>query len=166
MKSRVILIAHNLRSCHNIGSLLRTAEGIGVEKVYLTGYSPYPRHEGDVRLPHLAIKQHNSITKASLGTEELITWEHVPDVMAVIRKVRDNDYQVIGLEQSVNSIPINKWSVPPKVAIVLGRETLGIEKDLLKHCDQVIEIPMFGRKESYNVVQAAAMMLYHCRFYV
>lgn len=165
MNRRIIVIANNLRSCHNVGSLLRTADGIGVEKVFLTGYTPYPQSTNDKRLPHAALKQHSSIVKTSLGAEENLSWEHYDDPIVVINNFRELGFSIVGLEQSNSSLPIDKWVTPEKVAIIIGRETLGIEEEILSICDEVIEIPMRGKKESYNVVQAAAMMLYHCRFY-
>ncbi|MEI6755611.1 MAG: TrmH family RNA methyltransferase, partial [bacterium] len=80
----IILIAHNLRSAHNVGSLLRTADAMGVSKVYLTGYSPYPKSENDSRLPHLALKIDKNIAKTALGAEENIDWEHNDSLDAIM----------------------------------------------------------------------------------
>lgn len=160
----IVLIAHNLRSCHNVGSLLRTADGLGVTKVYLTGYTPYPKQKDDVRLPHIATKIHKQIQKTALGAEETVAWAHDPDIMNVIEALRAGAYTVAGLEQTPESVDLTKWSPTPKIALVVGRETEGIEPEVLKACDLALEIPMLGKKESFNVVQAAAMGLYHCRF--
>lgn len=160
----IILIAHNLRSCHNVGSLLRTADGLGIDQVFLTGYTPYPSLENDERLPHIALKVNNQIQKTSLGAELLPFWNYVQDVIKVIKNLSQNDYVICGLEQAAGSLDITKWKAPDKLAIIIGRETLGIEANILKLCDTLLEIPMFGSKESFNVVQAAAMALYHCKF--
>lgn len=92
-------------------------------------------------------------------------WHHVEDVKEVITKLKNEGYIICALEQSPDSIPLPTFTPPKKLAIILGREVEGIEKDVLEQCDSTIEIPMFGKKESFNVVQAAAMMLYHTKFY-
>lgn len=159
----IVLIAHNLRSTHNIGSLLRTAEGLGVNRVILSGYTPYPLMKNDERLPHLANKIDKQIAKTALGAETLVKWQHSEDIVATIKNLKSDGYLVAGLEQSLNSIKLNDYHPPTKIALILGREVEGIETDVLTQCDLLIEIPMFGQKESFNVVQAAAMALYQLR---
>lgn len=164
----IVLIAHNLRSCHNVGSLLRTAEGLGVSQVYATGYTPFPliRDQPDARMPHIANKLHKQIAKTALGAEDTQSWSHHDDIHAVLDDLREQGYQLVALEQTPDSIPLPKYQPPQKLAIVLGREAEGMEDDVIAALDVAVEIPMFGHKESFNVVQAAAMALYHCRFYV
>jgi tRNA G18 (ribose-2'-O)-methylase SpoU len=159
-----VLIAHNLRSSHNVGSLLRTAEGLGVEQVFLTGYTPYPLQANDSRLPHIAQKVHRQITKTALGAESMIDWQHESGVESVVRQLQAKGFTVVALEQTPTSLPLPQYQPPDKVAVLVGREVEGIEPEVLKLCDLAVEIPMVGRKESFNVVQAAAMTLYHCRF--
>ena len=161
----IVVIAHDIRSTHNVGSLLRTCEGLGVQHVYFTGYTPYPElAEGDPRLPHIARKLAAQITKTALGAETLVSWSHADDVAACIRQLKAEGYQVAALEQAADSTPLPDFTPPDKVALLLGREVEGIAPELLKLCDTSLEIPMFGRKESFNVVQAAAMALYVLRF--
>jgi len=160
----VILIAHNLRSCHNIGSLLRTAEGLGVDKVILSGYTPYPHIKNDKRLPHIANKLHKQIHKTALGAEDTQTWELSTVIEATILALKDQGYTVAALEQTAASMPLPDFAPPGKVALLVGREVEGVEPEIVAACDLSLEIPMFGHKESFNVVQAAAMALYHCRF--
>ena len=161
---QIILIIHNIRSSHNVGSLLRTAEGLGVEKVFLTGYTPYPALLHDERLPHIAARTGRQISKTALGAEDTLAWEYTPDIDLVINNVKKRGFEVIGLEQTTQSIPLPKLHAPDRIALVIGNEVTGIEKEVLKFCTLSVEIPMFGRKESFNVVQATAMALYHCRF--
>ena len=163
--SKIILIAHNLRSTHNVGSLLRTAEGLGVTKVYLTGYTPYPLAAHDTRLPHLGQKLQLQISKTALGAEISVEWEHAEDVQTVVAALRADGYTIAVLEQAKNSVKLPAFAVPDKIAIIVGRETEGVEPEVLKQADVTLEIPMFGQKESFNVVQAAAMALYHCKFH-
>jgi len=161
---QLILIAHNLRSSHNVGSLLRTAEGLGLERVCLTGYTPYPRASDDERLPHLSQKIDKQIAKTALGAEKLVSWQHYADISQLIGKLKSDDYQIVALEQAVGSIKLFEYKPPRKLAIIVGREVEGIESEVLEMCDKIIEIPMSGKKESFNVVQAAAMALYHMTF--
>lgn len=161
---QLILIMHNVRSTHNVGSLLRTAEGLGVSIVYLTGYTPYPFKEGDHRLPHIAHKLQDQIHKTALDAENLVNWEHREDVFAVINDLKAYGYPVAALEQTGTSIKLPDFTPTNKLALIVGREVEGIEPEVLANVDVILEIPMFGAKESFNVVQAAAMALYHCRF--
>lgn len=161
---QIIVIAHNLRSTHNVGSLLRTAEGLGVEKVFLTGYTPYPIQANDERLPHLAAKLHKQIKKTALDAEEQISWQHADSIEPILMDLKQQGYTVAAIEQTADSIELPDFKVPEKLALLVGREVEGIEPEVLALCDHILEIPMFGRKESFNVVQAAAMALYHCRF--
>lgn len=160
----IVLICHDIRSTHNVGSLLRTAEGLGIEKVYFTGYTPYPSLNNDDRLPHIALKLSKQINKTALNAENFIDWQHA-DLKTTINDLKRKSYAIVGLEQAKQSIKLPDWQVPDKVAIIVGREVEGIEPDVLNKCDQIVEIPMFGKKESFNVVQAAAMILYHAVFH-
>jgi 23S rRNA (guanosine2251-2'-O)-methyltransferase len=160
----IVLIAHNLRSCHNVGSLLRTAEGLGVTMVYLSGYTPYPTMPHDTRLPHEAAKTTKQISKTALGAEITQKWHHVTDINELLAQLKSDGYLVAGIEQTAGSISLPDFKPLQKVALILGREVEGMEPELIALCDKILEIPMFGQKESFNVVQAAAMVLYHTRF--
>lgn len=163
MKS-IICIAHNLRSIHNVGSLLRTCEGLGINEVILTGYTPHPTILNDSRLPHESMKITKQIHKTALGAEESMKWQYVESISLVITKLKNDGFTIAALEQAENSISLPEFQPPSKIALVLGREVEGLEPDIMKLCEYAVEIPMFGSKESFNVVQAAAMALYHCRF--
>ena len=160
----IVLIAHNLRSCHNVGSLLRTAEGLGIGAVYMTGYTPYPQHAEDARLPHLAAKISRQIHKTALGAEDMVHWKHEEAIEPVLKRLKALGHTVAAIEQAGNTTILPEFKPSDKLALIVGRETEGIEPEILRVCDEILEIPMFGKKESFNVVQAAAMALYHCRF--
>lgn len=164
MSLDIAIIAHNLRSCHNIGSLLRTAEGLGIKEVILTGYTPYPLMANDTRLPHIARKLHKQIQKTALGAEATQNWSHTEDIHSVLKRLRSEGYVIAALEQANGSTPLPDFKPLHKVALLVGREVEGVEPEVLAACDYVLEIPMFGAKESFNVTQTAAMALYHCRF--
>ena len=161
-----MVIAHDIRSSHNVGALLRTAEGLGVRHVYFTGYTPYPVMEQDERLPHLAQKIHKQIQKTALGAEISQAWSREMNVFTLIAQLKNDGFTVVALEQALDSVKLPDFHAPDKVAVLIGREVEGIEQTLLDACDQTIEIPMFGRKESFNVVEATTMFLYHSRFMV
>ncbi|MDB5169650.1 MAG: hypothetical protein JWN82_46 [Candidatus Saccharibacteria bacterium] len=162
---QIIVIAHNLRSAHNVGSLLRTAEGLGIDEVILSGYTPFPPlTQDDPRLPHEQVKVGKLIQKTALGAESSQNWSRQADIFKVIAGLKQQGYTVAALEQTEDSVKLPDYHTPEQLVIILGREVEGIEPEVLEQCDIALEIPMFGQKESYNVVQAAAMALYHCRF--
>ena len=164
-KRNIVIIAHNLRSTHNVGAILRTAEGLGINKVYLTGYTPYPLSKNDSRLPHLAAKITKDIHKTALGAESSQAWSFKDNVIGVINKLKQAGYSVAALEQTSQSKNLATYQAPARIAIVVGREVEGIEKDILKLCDLCVEIPMKGNKESFNVTQALAMALYQFSYF-
>jgi tRNA G18 (ribose-2'-O)-methylase SpoU len=161
----IVVIAHNLRSSHNVGSLLRTADGLGAARVYLTGYTPYPTYEHDLRLPYLAKKINQQIAKTALGVESSSLWEHQENIETVIQKLKASGYTVCALEQTPRAISLPDFEPPEKVVLIIGREVEGLEQDILEQANLHLQIPMLGNKESLNVVQAAAIAMYHCRYF-
>lgn len=153
-----------MRSIHNVGSLLRTADGLGVDKVFLCGYTPHPARPDDNRLPHEAAKITRQIHKTALGAEQSIEWQWESDIAPVITRLKNEGYTIAALEQTPNSIDLTNFEPPAKIALILGREVEGVEPEVIMQCDITLEIPMFGQKESFNVIQAAAMALYHIKF--
>ena len=160
---KIVVIAHDIRSAHNVGALMRTAEGLGVDKIYFTGYTPYPALLKDTRLPHESSKLTKQIRKTALGAEIILNFEHT-DIFIVIKSLKQENFEIIALEQTKNALALHNFQPGAKLALLLGREVEGIAPEILKLCDQTVVIPMFGKKESFNVVEAASMALYHCRF--
>lgn len=156
--TEIIIIAHNIRSTHNVGSIFRTAEGFGVKKIILSGYTPYPRIDGDTRLPHISEKLTSQIHKTALGAEEMVAFEY--SEQPNLQDLRASGYRIVGLEQDTRSIMIDAYEAPEKVALILGEEVAGIEPSLLDECEDIVEIPMQGKKESFNVSVAAGIALY------
>ena len=156
--AEIIVIAHNIRSTHNIGSIFRTCEGFGVKKIIISGYSPYPTIQGDSRLPHIREKLTDQIHKTALGAETMVPFEYVttPDLACL----KSEGYRIIALEQNERSINLADYKTPQKVALLLGEEVHGITDDLISQCDDIVEIPMVGRKESFNVSVATGIALY------
>jgi len=155
---KIIVIAHNIRSTHNIGSIFRTCEGFGVSKIILSGYSPYPKLLNDTRLPHLSEKLTAQIHKTALGAENMVKFEH-QDTLD-LGSLKMEGYTIVGLEQNKQSITLSKYKAPTKIALILGEEVHGITNDLVEQCDDLIEITMVGLKESFNVSVAAGIALF------
>jgi tRNA G18 (ribose-2'-O)-methylase SpoU len=142
-----VLILPNIRSRHNVGAIFRTADGAGVDKMYLTGYIPQPPHK--------------DIDKVALGAEKTMPWQYVKQTTRLIKKLKAEGFVIVGLEQSRKSVRIYEWQPQFPLALVLGNEVTGVPRDLQKLCDLMVEIPMYGMKNSLNVSIATGVMLYH-----
>jgi 23S rRNA (guanosine2251-2'-O)-methyltransferase len=154
----IIVIAHNIRSTHNVGAIFRTAEGFGISKIILSGYTPYPLTKPDSRLPHIALKLTQQISKTALGAETLVPFEYIEQ--PALDDLKNKGYTLVALEQAPHSVEMSHYHPSKKVALLLGEEVEGIPDDLLAMCDDVIEIPMVGKKESFNVSVATGIALY------
>lgn len=154
----IIVIAHNIRSTHNVGAIFRSCEGLGVTKIILSGYTPYPTLAKDTRLPHISAKLTNQIHKTALGAEAMVPFEYQETLDLGTLQVAG--YQIVGLEQDARSILLPDYRPPQKIALLLGEEVEGITGDLRNQCDDLIEIPMQGKKESFNVSVATGIALY------
>ena len=155
----IIVVCHNIRSIHNVGSIFRTADAAGVARIYLCGITPTPLDRfGKVR-PDLA--------KVSLGAERYIAWESASDTTTLIKKLKNEGWRILALEQSKKSVPYNKipkaYLASHNLCILLGTEVDGLPPSLLKLADKVIEIPMFGKKESLNVAVAFGVAIFGLR---
>lgn len=156
--SEIIVIAHNIRSTHNVGAIFRTAEGFDVRHIILSGYTPYPVVQNDSRLPHIANKLTTQIHKTALGAEQLVPFSYTEQPN--FEQLRTEGYTIVALEQSVDSIKLPDYKPPHKLALLLGEEVHGITPEMLSECKDIIEIPMSGKKESFNVSVAAGIALY------
>lgn len=154
----IIVIIHNIRSTHNVGSIFRTCEGFGVSKIILSGYTPYPKLPVETRLPHIFNKLTDQIHKSALGAEAMIDFEYQDKPN--IADLKQQGYKIVGLEQDVKSIMLPDFKAPEKLVLLLGEEVNGINGDLRDICDYLVEIPMKGKKESFNVSVAAGIALY------
>lgn len=158
----IIVIAHNIRSTHNVGAIFRSSEGFGVSKIILSGYTPYPQLTNDPRLPHIYRKLTEQIHKTALGAEEIVPFEY--QEVPTIKQLRREGYRIVGLEQDNTSVMLPDYRAPGKIALILGEEVAGIATDMRKICDDLIEIPMVGKKESFNVSVATGIALYALSF--
>lgn len=149
----LIFILHNLRSAHNVGSLFRSADGIGVEKIYCVGYTPVPA------LPerkYLSVAE-KEIRKTALGAETWIPWESRKSLPTLIRRLKKEGIQIVALELSEGSVDYMTFEPHGSVALILGNEIDGVPKNICDLADAVVSIPMQGKKESLNVSVAGAV---------
>jgi len=151
----MILVLDNVRSLQNVGTIFRTADAVGIKKIYLCGITPSPLDEFG--------RKRQQMTKISLGAEDSVSWERVGQTYRVLDKLKKRGYKIFAIEQGKNSIPYFKISVPKnkKIVLVLGHELKGVSAGSLKRVDKILEIPMFGKKKSLNVAIAFAVVVYH-----
>ncbi len=161
----IVLILHNIRSTYNVGAILRTAEGFGVSRVVLSGYTPRV-HDANL-LPHLRDKLDREIHKTALGAEELVDIYSSGDIISDLKKWQKQRWQILGLENNIqksNLVMLNdpslKERLSDRVILVLGEEVNGIDYSLYDIIDLFIEIPMRGQKESFNVSVAAGVAVW------
>lgn len=147
-----ILILHDIRSSQNVGALFRTADAVGITKIYLSGYTPAPIDKFN--------RPNSQLVKASLGAEKTIPWEKVSTVYPLLRKLDKEGTQTIAIEQSKDSVDYKKIKVKGNVAFILGNEVDGLPKKVLEKVSIIAEIPMKGEKESLNVSVAGGIALF------
>ena len=143
----MILIAHDIRSLHNVGAFFRTADAFGIEKIYLTGYTGCPPRK--------------EIAKTALGSEHRISWEHRVDLDALIVELKEKEMKIVALQIADRAIRIDGLDIPlNRIALILGSEVEGISSHILDQCDTIVSIPMTGIKKSLNVSVAAGIALF------
>lgn len=148
----IVLILHNIRSNHNVGSIFRTADGAGASKVFLTGYTPAPLDKFNRPVKEIA--------KTALGAEKSLEWKKIKNIRKVLRDLKEKKFQIIAIEQAKNSVDYKKVKTKGNIAFILGNEVSGISKSVLDECDVIAEIPMRGGKESLNVSVSAGVALF------
>lgn len=147
-----ILILPDIRSAINVGAIFRTADAVGIDKVYLVGCTPRPNDQyGRIQ---------KDIAKSALGAETWIKWEYKEKLIPLMNSLKKEKYEIVALEQSSESIDYRKYKKPLKMAFILGPEVTGLDKKILKNCDKIVEIPMHGKKESLNVSVACGVALF------
>lgn len=142
----MVAILHSVRSLHNVGSIFRTSDAAGIEKIYLCGITPTPFDQFGALRPQ--------VVKVSLGAEKSVAWEKAMSTSKLIDKLRAAGWKVWALEQAKNSVSYTKFkkvSAKDKVAFLVGHEVKGLPSAILKKADKILEIPMLGKKESLNV---------------
>ncbi|MBU3901204.1 RNA methyltransferase [Patescibacteria group bacterium] len=146
---KIIIVCHNIRSAFNVGSIFRTADGAGASKIILGGYSAHPPH------PKLA--------KTALGAEKTIPYERIWSTWRAIDELKEQGYQIVALEKCRGAKNIFQFNPKFPLALALGNEVRGLSKEILKRCDEIVFIPMAGKKESLNVSVAFGVGIYQLR---
>ncbi len=171
MSKEILVLLHNIRSCHNVGSILRTADGFGVKTAVFSGYTP--RYNDKNLLPHLREKLDHQIEKTALGAERYLNLEVSDDITKTLDDLHAKNYLVLGLENNLydpRKIELSLANLSQvrsalhsyeKIALLLGEEVEGIDKNLYNQLDYFLEIPMKGKKESFNVSIATAIALFY-----
>lgn len=138
-KFPIILVLENVRSMHNVGSVFRTCDALGIEALYLIGYTPTPPHR--------------DIQKTALGATETVTWKHFPEIGSALADLRQNGYRIIAAEQAHGATMLNDFrpAADEKLALIFGNEVEGVSDEVLSVADACIEIPQFGEKHSFNI---------------
>lgn len=157
MKSRArgreaYLLLHDIRSVYNVGAIFRTADAVGVSKIYLTGYSPTPLDRFN--------RPRADLAKSALGSELTVPWEYAKTPRPLLAKLRKEGFEIISVEQAPNAVDYKKTKPRRKSLIIFGNEVLGIPKVIIKKSDAIAEIPMKGKKESLNVSVSAGIVLF------
>jgi tRNA G18 (ribose-2'-O)-methylase SpoU len=145
------IIAHDIRSAYNIGSIFRTADAAGVSRIFLTGHSPAPIDRFG--------RPVGTIAKTALGAQTSVPWESKVDVMECIAQLRADGYSIVALEQTPESIDYKHYTFTGSVALIVGNEKGGVPPEVIAQCDAAVMIPMRGSKESLNVSVAAGIAI-------
>ncbi len=148
----MLVIAHNIRSLHNVGAMFRSADAFGVEKLYLTGYTPIPPRR--------------EIAKTALGSEMRVAWEKAEDVLELFHRLKKEGKKVLALEISENALSVSDARDrfnPAEIVLVLGNEVVGLEPEVLAACDATVMIPIPGQKRSLNVSVASGIAMFALR---
>jgi 23S rRNA (guanosine2251-2'-O)-methyltransferase len=149
---KIYLILHNIRSAQNVGAIFRTADAVGISKIYLTGYTPTP-------LDRFGRKR-NDIAKTALGAEKNIEWKYIKTATSVINKLKKQKVEIVAVEQSVNAIDYKKLKIKKDIVFIFGNEVKGLSKSILNKSDKIAQISMLGKKESLNVSVAVGVFLF------
>ena len=141
-----ILILDDIRSMNNIGSVFRTGDAFKVEKVYLCGITATPPHR--------------EIQKTALGADETVIWEHVEDVLSLVKKLQLEGVIVAAVEQVENSVSLLSFEPVKnqKYAFVFGNEVFGVNQAVVEQADFCLEIPQYGTKHSLNISVTAGVV--------
>ena len=139
VKKPIVIVLDNIRSMHNVGSAFRTADAFLCEKIFLCGITAQPPHR--------------EIHKTALGATESVDWTHHEHTLEVINKLKNSGFKITSIEQADQSISLEKFtpSVQEKIALVFGNEVKGVQDEVVKNSDYVVEIPQFGTKHSLNI---------------
>ncbi len=163
MPNQITIVADNIRSLENIGSLFRIADAIGAQKLIFVGISGYPdMKENDTRRPWLREKQDRQIRKSSLKTIEYTPFERYETVTEAIKIIQSQKTFIVCVEQNENSVPFNsKYEIKYPCCLVFGNELTGVSKEFLDAADLILEVKQHGKGKSLNVSVCAGIVAFH-----
>lgn len=157
----ISFILHNIRSLENVGLFFRLADALMIEKIYLTGYTGYPPKENDTRAERIVRHAESEINKTAIKLVPVVPWEQTEDVFSLLTSLKQQNYQLVAMEQTDESVDFTKADYHTPLALIFGHERTGVEDELLALCDLVIHIPMLGMGNSHNVAMSAAIIASH-----
>ena len=140
------ILLDNVRSMYNVGAFFRTADGVALEKIYLTGITARPPMK--------------EITKTALGADLTVPWEGIADPAVLLAKLRAQSWEIAAIETSVHAVDIFDWQPRFPVCVLFGHEVDGVQPHLLNLADTHVRLPMLGQKHSLNVATAGGIVLY------
>ena len=143
-KAPIYIMLEDIRSVYNVGSVFRTADGLGASKIYLSGYTACPPRD--------------DLSKTALGADKTVPWVHFEDSLDALNDLEKNNINPIVIEQTTNSNSLYDFDFEFPVCFILGNEVNGVSERLLKRVDIHLEIPMKGIKQSLNVSVAAGIV--------
>lgn len=159
-RTPIVVIADNIRSLDNVGLLFRSCELARVKKLYLTGYTGYPRQDKDARPKDVADRHQRRIEKTAVYALAHQPWEYVADAAALVKQLKDDEHQIVALEQTDASVPYHEATYTSPTAIIVGHEREGVSQELIDLADTVVEIPVLGMGNSHNAAIATSIVLY------
>jgi len=146
-KFPLIVILDNLRSAFNVGSIIRSCECLGVSQIALCGNTPG--------------LENKKVVETAMSTSDYVKITSFKSVQESISYYREQGFEIIALELTHKSLALQKYQPASKVAIIVGNESLGVAEETLEKCDKIIEIGMYGIKNSLNVSNATAIAIYN-----
>lgn len=160
----ISVVVDNVRSLDNVGLLFRLCELTRIEKLYLTGYTGYPRKKDDTRPQAVSSRHEHRITKTAVYAVPHQPWEYVLDPVPLVKNLKKEGNTIIALEQTTQSVPYQKVAVTDyqlPITLIVGHEREGVRQELLELADVIIDIPILGLGNSHNVATATGIILYH-----
>ncbi|MEK7658662.1 MAG: TrmH family RNA methyltransferase [Patescibacteria group bacterium] len=151
MKKEFYVICDNIRSLENVGSIFRTADALGVSKIFLCGITGKPPRWGFPASQGNLATLHNKISKTALGAEKTVAFEYCRHTWRLIDGLKKSKINIVALEQAAGAVDHRKFKPKFPLALIIGNEVKGVSKNILKKCDKIIFLPMAGQKESLNV---------------
>lgn len=152
MKSKKIVILDNIRSLYNVGAIFRTCDAAGVDKLYLCGITGHPNQ---------SIRIKKQIEKTALGNINNVNWQYYKHLKTLINRLKKDKFNIVGIEQTADSIPYTQFKIHQNTAFIFGNETNGVSKKALELSDKILELPMKGKAKSLNVATSVGIVLYH-----